>query len=89
MVRDFCISCHLPVFYGSLVFTVDEVSPTHRQFQGAPQKAKDTFVLVILSRAILELQGLVNGFDFAIPCLVRLWTSLTHSVIFTTSETPV
>ena len=59
--------------YHYSVFTVDEVKRTHRQFRGAPQKAKDTFVLVILSRAILALQGLVNGSDFAIPCLVRLW----------------
>ena len=63
------------------MFTVDEVKRTHRQFQGAPQKAKDTFVLVILSRAILELQGLVNGSDFAIPCFVRLWV-ITHAFCY-------
>ena len=67
--------------YHYSVFTVDDVKRTHRQFRGSSQKAKDAFVLVILSRAILELQGLVNGSDFAIPCLVRLWV-ITHAFCY-------
>ena len=67
--------------YRYSVSTVDEVKRTHRQFQGAPHNAKDKFVLVILSRAILELQGPVNGSDFAIPCLVRLWV-ITHAFCY-------
>ena len=55
--------------------TADEVKRTQRQFQGA--EAKDTFVLIFLLREILDLWGLVNGSDFAIPCLV-----ITHALSY-------
>ena len=44
-------------------------------------EAKDTFGLIFLSREILELWGLVNGSDFAIPCLVRLLV-ITHALSY-------
>ena len=47
-----------------LVFSMDNVKRTHRQLQGAPQKATDSFVLGILSGPILD----TNPRGAAWPC---------------------
>ena len=66
--------------YRCSVSTVDEVKHT----EAVPMcsaEAKETFVLIFLLREILELWGPVNGSDFALPCLVRVWV-ITHALSY-------
>ena len=65
--------------YRYSVSTVDEAKRTQRQFQGAPQKPK-TLLSSYFCQGKFWSCG-VNGSDFAIPCLVRLWV-ITHALSY-------